>query len=123
MSQALCQSFLRDSREHSSWFSHRVVYHSMDEEAESQRRLSPLPKEPLLQGGLGFGEWVWGWDKHTEAWERPFPLEPANHGMGVPSTAPLPLLTSFGHDLTLHPTHHCPTLPWHPSVWPGLSLL
>lgn len=36
-----------------------------------------------------------GLGEHREAQERPFPLEPANHGMGVSSTAPSPFLLAL----------------------------
>ena len=111
----------RDSRRHSFRLPLRVIHYSIGEEAVS-KETKPLAQGTFPSRGPGTGGWGW-WENHREAWERHFPLEPANHGMGAPSTAPLPLLTSFGRDLTPHPTHHCPTLPWHPSVWPGLSLL
>ena len=56
-------------------------------------------------------EWGWGWDKHREAWKRHFPLEPANHGMGAPSTAPLP------------PSAPGPEIPPALPLWMGLVFL
>lgn len=66
------------------------------------------PRNPTLQGSPGLGGGGGVRRSCTEAQERPFLLEPANHGMGASSIAPLPLLTSFGLGLTPPPSHHCP---------------
>lgn len=119
---AFVPSISRYSRRHSFRLPLRVIRYSIDEEAVS-KEIKPLAQGTFPSRGPGIGGVGVGLGQAQRGLERHFPLEPANHGMGAPSTAPLPLLTSFGHDLTPHPTHHCPTLPWHLSVWPGLSLL
>ena len=52
VSRNISQGFFRKDF---SQLPHRAVHHSTDEEAESQRRLSHLPKEPSFMKGRGAG--------------------------------------------------------------------
>lgn len=72
------------------------VHHSIDEEAESQRRLSPLPKEPSPVGGvrdLGSGDGV---GESTEKPAKdPSPWSQQTTGWGCPALPPSPFLLAL----------------------------